>query len=326
MSAMQAKQARAADLLHSVTAFNPNELAAAFASARQAEVSGGHVRLIVSGLCLLGLVLLSWWIGGGVIRSLARLRSACVGSAVATSTGRSRSRAATTSWPSWRGRPTRWPRVSSASGGSAIRTTGCATRWWGWARRCAASSSRPNWPPARFGSWPVTWRPLRARSTTWMVIGSCACSDSMGTRPEDGCRAAASAWAKGWSDRRRSARRSPSSTIRPRTTCALRSGLGEGAPRAIVLVPLRQIGRPRGVLELALFAPWSSARPPTLDAGAGEPGDRAGGRAGAGGDPPAAGGDATPGRSACCSRRRSCGRPTRSWRPSRRSFARPTRS
>jgi CheY-like chemotaxis protein len=37
----------------------------------------------------------------------------------------------------------------------------------------------------------------------------------------------------------------------------IRSGLGEGAPRAIVFLPLRHLGRVRGVLELALFAPWS---------------------------------------------------------------------
>ncbi|HVV53011.1 MAG TPA: response regulator, partial [Polyangia bacterium] len=38
----------------------------------------------------------------------------------------------------------------------------------------------------------------------------------------------------------------------------IRSGLGEAAPRAIVLVPLRQVGKPRGVLELALFGGWSA--------------------------------------------------------------------
>jgi CheY-like chemotaxis protein len=39
----------------------------------------------------------------------------------------------------------------------------------------------------------------------------------------------------------------------------IRSGLGEGPPRAIVLVPLSQGGRITAVLELALFKPWSPA-------------------------------------------------------------------
>jgi CheY-like chemotaxis protein/Skp family chaperone for outer membrane proteins len=37
----------------------------------------------------------------------------------------------------------------------------------------------------------------------------------------------------------------------------IRSGLGEGGARAIVLLPLSHVGRVRGIVELALFAPWS---------------------------------------------------------------------
>ncbi|HZL21191.1 MAG TPA: HAMP domain-containing protein, partial [Polyangia bacterium] len=73
MTAMQARQARAADLLDTITAFNPHDLAAAFASARRAEVTGGRIRLTISLVCLLGLVLLSWWIGRGVVRALAEV-------------------------------------------------------------------------------------------------------------------------------------------------------------------------------------------------------------------------------------------------------------
>jgi HAMP domain-containing protein len=73
MSGMQAKQARATHLLEVETAFDPSELATAFAAARQAEISGGHVRLAISILCLAGLVLLSWWIGGGVVRALSQV-------------------------------------------------------------------------------------------------------------------------------------------------------------------------------------------------------------------------------------------------------------
>ncbi|HVV52390.1 MAG TPA: HAMP domain-containing protein, partial [Polyangia bacterium] len=73
MGDMQEKQARAAALLQTVTAFNPAELTAAFAAAQRAEINGGHVRLVVSLACLLGLVLLSGWIGRGVIRSLAEV-------------------------------------------------------------------------------------------------------------------------------------------------------------------------------------------------------------------------------------------------------------
>ncbi|MBX3189654.1 MAG: response regulator [Labilithrix sp.] len=39
----------------------------------------------------------------------------------------------------------------------------------------------------------------------------------------------------------------------------VKSGVGEGAPRAIVLAPLRRGERTHGVLELAFFRPWESA-------------------------------------------------------------------
>jgi signal transduction histidine kinase/DNA-binding response OmpR family regulator len=73
MAAMQAKQARAGDLLQTVTAFNPAELATAFSAARGAEVTGGRIRLLVSLACLLGVFLLSGWIGRGIVRSLAEV-------------------------------------------------------------------------------------------------------------------------------------------------------------------------------------------------------------------------------------------------------------
>ncbi|HZL47768.1 MAG TPA: response regulator, partial [Solirubrobacteraceae bacterium] len=38
----------------------------------------------------------------------------------------------------------------------------------------------------------------------------------------------------------------------------VRSGLGEATPKVIVLVPLREMGQARGVLELAFFSPWSA--------------------------------------------------------------------
>jgi CheY-like chemotaxis protein/HAMP domain-containing protein len=43
----------------------------------------------------------------------------------------------------------------------------------------------------------------------------------------------------------------------PRDYLRVRSGLGEGSPKAIVLVPLVHVGRVTGVLELALFRPCS---------------------------------------------------------------------
>ncbi|HET8935192.1 MAG TPA: response regulator [Polyangiales bacterium] len=73
MSLMQAKQAEALDRLRKATAFDRNELSAAFAAVSRTELEASRIRLFVSFACLLVVSLLSYWLSGGILRALTGL-------------------------------------------------------------------------------------------------------------------------------------------------------------------------------------------------------------------------------------------------------------
>jgi signal transduction histidine kinase/DNA-binding response OmpR family regulator len=73
MTDMQAKNARAAELLKRVATFDKGQLNDAFSQATRAQVEAGRVRLLVSILCLVTVLLLSVWLGYGVWRRLTEL-------------------------------------------------------------------------------------------------------------------------------------------------------------------------------------------------------------------------------------------------------------
>jgi signal transduction histidine kinase len=75
MTAMQRKRARCAELLKNATAFDRRELNDAFTAARQAVVVGRASGLWISAACAISVILLSTWLGNGVLRSLASLTS-----------------------------------------------------------------------------------------------------------------------------------------------------------------------------------------------------------------------------------------------------------
>jgi CheY-like chemotaxis protein/HAMP domain-containing protein len=73
MSAMQARQLRATELLHRATAFDQRELARAFEAVSAAETRAARQRLLLSLGCLAIVLGLSLWMSRGMVRSVAAL-------------------------------------------------------------------------------------------------------------------------------------------------------------------------------------------------------------------------------------------------------------
>ena len=258
MSAMQAKQARTSDLLNTVTALNPNELTAAFASARRAEVSGGHVRLTVSLVCLVGLILLSWWLGRGVIRSLALVSAglrrfgggdfdrpipSALGDDELAELARQANQMAQSLKRLGQERDQNdWVREAVAGLGQELRGE----------LEPAELASRAVRFLARHLGAPVGALYYLQGDQELVLLGHYG-----GTSPDAGP-APRFRIGEGLVGQAALGQEITVVNAPPADYLRIRSGLGEGAPNAIVLLPLRHLGRPRGVLELALFAPWST--------------------------------------------------------------------
>ncbi len=256
MSAMQMKQARAREVLGAETAFNPNELAADFAAARQAEVSGGHVRLAISLICLAGLVLLSWWIGGGVLRAL---------SDVVLGLGRFAEGAFD--------RPIPIPSSEDELADLARQANYMAERlrvlalerdsndWIREAVAGLAQETRGELEPPDLAARAVGFlaRHLGAPVGALYYVDGSGDLALLGHYGWDGADGAASTFQMGQGLVGQAAVGEEVTVISnpPADYLRVRSALGEGGPKAIVLLPLRQGGRSRGVLELALFTPWT---------------------------------------------------------------------
>jgi signal transduction histidine kinase/DNA-binding response OmpR family regulator len=75
VAAMQAKLARTGDLLRKATVVEERELAAAFQEAARAQETAGQVRLLVSVVCSALVLLLTLWMIRSVLRSLAEVSS-----------------------------------------------------------------------------------------------------------------------------------------------------------------------------------------------------------------------------------------------------------
>jgi signal transduction histidine kinase/DNA-binding response OmpR family regulator len=259
MSAMQARQARAGDLLQNVTAFNPAELASAFAAARRAEVTGGRIRLLVSLLCLLSVVLLSWWIGRGLIRSLANV-----------SVGLRRFGDGDFSRPI--------PVISQDEMADLARQAnqmaeslerlGRERDRNDWVREALAGLGqelRGELDPGELATRAVSFlaRYLEAAAGALYYLEGdqtlALCGQYGGSAPNGPQGGATPRFRIGEGLVGQAALVEEITVVNdpPSDYLRIRSGLGEGAPRAIVLLPLRHLGRVRGVLELALFGRWS---------------------------------------------------------------------
>jgi CheY-like chemotaxis protein len=73
MGGMQAKQARAVEVMKAATSFDHGELAQAFASISRTQTNVGRARTIMSAACLALVISMSIWLGRGVLRSLGAI-------------------------------------------------------------------------------------------------------------------------------------------------------------------------------------------------------------------------------------------------------------
>ncbi len=75
IASMQAKQRQTGDLLKRATLFDREELTEGFASAARNQATAARIQLFVTVACLVLVMLLSFWLGRGVLRSLAGIAS-----------------------------------------------------------------------------------------------------------------------------------------------------------------------------------------------------------------------------------------------------------
>jgi CheY-like chemotaxis protein/signal transduction histidine kinase len=257
MTAMQAKQARAADLLDTVTAFNPNDLAVAFASARRAEITGGQIRLTISLVCLLGLVLLSWWIGRGVVHSLAEV-----------SVGLRRFGGGTFDRPIpiSRGDDELADLAQQANQmAESLKRLAQERDQNDWVREAVAGlaqETRGELEPAELATRAVRFLARHLEAPAGALYYRDGENDLVllgqhGRMAEEG---AAPSFRLGEGLVGQAALAEEITVVKdlPADYLRVRSGLGEAAPKVIVLVPLQELGQARGVLELAFFSPWSA--------------------------------------------------------------------
>ncbi|HEY5090755.1 MAG TPA: response regulator, partial [Polyangia bacterium] len=260
MGAMQAKQARAADLLRTVTAFNPAELASAFAAARRAQVTAGRIRLLVSLVCLLGVIVLSWGIGRGLIRSLAgvtiglrRFGDGDFGQPIPITT---------------RDEMADLARQANQMAKSLERLGQERDRN-DWVREALAGlgqEMRGELDPRELAARVVSFlcRYLGAAGGALYYLDGDSTLGLWGQYGGDGGAAGADAGAaprvrlgEGLVGQAALGEELTVVDDPPADYLRIRSGLGEGAPRVIVFLPLRHLGHVRGVVELALFARWT---------------------------------------------------------------------
>jgi len=258
MSDMQGKQARAASLLATVTAFDPGDLAAAFTAARRAEINGGHVRIAVSLACLIGLVLLSWWIGRGVVRSLAEVTAGLHRFGRGdfdrpVSTGSGNDELADLA------------RQANQMAESLKRLNEARDQndWMRDARSGLGQEMQGELEPAELATRAVRFlaRHFAAPAAALYYVdeeGELELLGQYGGAPAEGAAPARFRMGEGLVGQAALADEITVIVEPPRDYLRIRSGLGEAAPKLIALVPLRQMGRARGVLELALFTAWSA--------------------------------------------------------------------
>ena len=256
MTAMQTKQARARQVLESETAFNPAELAADFAAARQAEISGGRIRLAISLICLAGLVLLSWWIGGRVLRAL---------SDVVLGLGRFGEGNFERSIPI----PSHDDELADLARqanhmAERLRMMALERDNNDWIREAVAGlaqEKRGELEPADLATRAVGFlaRHLGAPAGALYYADGNGNLGLLGRFGRDGDETVPATFRMGEGLVGQAAMTDDITVVvdPPADYLRVRSGLGEGAPKAIVLLPLRQGGIGRGVLELALFSPWT---------------------------------------------------------------------
>jgi signal transduction histidine kinase/DNA-binding response OmpR family regulator len=252
MAEMQARQARVAELLDRATIFDKAELTNAFSAAAEAQRTGSLVRLGISFACLILVLLLSLWISRGVLRGLSDLTAGFgrfgkgdFGSAI--------------------------PVVSSDELGDLARQANQMAQSLqrleserasvDWLKNCQSGLTeqlRGELEPreladravaflCRWLDCPVGALYSRDPDGVLRLLGQHALSAGEGTqsfRPGEGLVGQAALQGE------ITVVQAPADQLR------VSSGLAQGWPRSIALVPLLRIGKVTGVLELASLHPW----------------------------------------------------------------------
>jgi CheY-like chemotaxis protein len=259
MSAMQSKQERAEDLLSTTTAFDRNDMVSAFTDARQSQISGKNMRLLISILCLVGVVLLSLWMSRGLIGSLAdvaaglrrfgrgdfgRLIPVPNRDEVGVLAEQANEMAASLERAAKERDHTDWVKGAVAGVAQEIRGE----------LEPDEVANRALRFLARYFEVPV--------AALYYAGGASQDADARllaAYGADDPTRGADSRIRFGEGLAGQAALQDDVVVVDnpPADYLRVRSGLGEAAPRAIVFVPLRQLRRARGVVELALFGAWS---------------------------------------------------------------------
>jgi CheY-like chemotaxis protein/signal transduction histidine kinase len=254
MGAMQQKRLRALELLRAATAFERGDLERAFAQTARAAESSATINLVVAVCCLLLVIALATWMARGILATLRPLTQ-----------GLDRFGAGDFE------RPIAVP-VRDELGDVAVRANEMAARL----RRLAEERERSDWLKegvaglVRELRGELTPEELGARVARYVASTLGAPAAALYVVQDDGALVLAGEHgASGTGAARRfergegligqAATREDLTVIEgpPADYLRVRSGLGEGAPRALVFLPLTHSGLVTGVLEIATFKPWS---------------------------------------------------------------------
>jgi two-component system chemotaxis sensor kinase CheA len=258
MAVMQAKQARTRVLLKETTRFNRAELTEAFAAAKRAQVAASELRLGVVIACLAFVVFLSLWLSRGTIASLdslatglARFGKGDFDKSIEVTTsdelgdlaGHANAMAKSLERVHGERERTAWLKTGQASLAEELRGELEPEEV---ARRATALVARHIDAPAAAVYVLASDGSFRLFGRHAYAAGDAASDAAPSFRPEEGLVGQASM-----------IHDITVVTDPPAGYLRVRSGLGEAPPTAIVLLPLVHEGRVTGVMEFALFKPWS---------------------------------------------------------------------
>ena len=258
MDDMQERRNRVAELIRTTTALDRGELATAFRVTSRVLETNTHVRIVVCLGCFALVLGMSFWLGRGVVRSLAALTGGLARFGQGDFT-----KAVVVETNDELGEVARRANEMADSLRRLSAERAHAT-WLKAGQAGLASELHGELEPAEVASRAVRFlaRALEAPAAALYV------SDDDGALQLAAQHALASAtggaparFARGEGLVGEAALHADLTVIAepPPEYLRVRSALGEAAPRAIALLPLWHAGRVAGVLELAVFKPWSDA-------------------------------------------------------------------
>jgi CheY-like chemotaxis protein/signal transduction histidine kinase len=267
MAAMQERHTQTAARLQKATALDKGELSEAFLLARRAQATSARIRLVVSLVCVGMVILLSVWLGRDVLRSLSALTA-----------GVQRFAKGQFAQPipvTTRDELGAVAEQTNQMAGSLHRLSAERDRndWLKSGEAGLAHELRGDLEPrevatraarflARYLEAPAAALYCGDQGRTLVLLGQYA-------RPHaTGGASATPSFAPGEGLVGQAALGDEIEVVSDPPADYLRvgSGLGDSAPRAIVFLPLARVGNLTGVLELAVFKPWTSLQGELLTA------------------------------------------------------------